>query len=71
MCAVDLLRAFDAAMKQATGTNVKQMTAALCLLFQIAPTGLWGEAMHISGLFAAIVKGLEEEKVRISGMNPR
>ncbi|KAL1944202.1 hypothetical protein VTO73DRAFT_3387 [Trametes versicolor] len=63
MCAVDLLRAFDAAMKQATGTNVKQMTTALCLLFQIAPPGLWGEAMHISGLFAAIVKGLEEEKL--------
>ncbi|OJT10170.1 Importin-11 [Trametes pubescens] len=63
MCAVELLRAFDAAMKQATGTNVKQMTTALCLLFQIARSGLWGEAMHISGLFAAIVKALEEEKL--------
>ncbi len=71
MCAVELLRAFDAAMKQATGTNVKQMTTALRLLFQIAPSGLWGEAMHISGLFAAIVKALEEEKVRISDMYSR
>ena len=40
------------------------MTTSLQLLFQIAPSGLWGEAMHVSGLFATIVRGLEEDKVK-------
>ena len=39
------------------------MTSTLALLFQIAPPALWGEALHVSGLFATIVKGLEEDKV--------
>ena len=41
------------------------MTTSLQLLFQIAPSGLWGEAMHVSGLFATIVRGLEEDKVQV------
>ncbi|KAI0750869.1 ARM repeat-containing protein [Daedaleopsis nitida] len=63
LSAVDLLRAFNTAMNQAVGGNVKDMTAALALLFQIAPPVLWGEAAHISGLFASLVKGLEEDKL--------
>ena len=62
--AVDLLRAFNAAIHSAVSVNVKHMTVALCMLFQIAPSGLWGEALHVSGLFTTIVKGLEEDKVR-------
>ncbi|KAI0638247.1 ARM repeat-containing protein [Trametes polyzona] len=65
LSALDLLRAFTAAMKEAMGTNVKQMSTALCLLFQIAPSGLWGEALHVSGLFAYIVHGLEEDKLPV------
>ncbi|KAI9000953.1 ARM repeat-containing protein [Trametes punicea] len=61
--AVDLLRAFNTAINEAVNTNIKQMTTALCLLFQIAPPGLWGEALHVSGLFATIVKGLDEDKL--------
>ncbi|KAI0352893.1 ARM repeat-containing protein [Trametes cingulata] len=61
--ALDMLRAFNGAINQATNVNIKQMTSALCLLFQIAPPGLWGEALHVSGLFATIVKGLEEDKL--------
>ncbi|KAI0375701.1 ARM repeat-containing protein [Pilatotrama ljubarskyi] len=61
--ALDLLRAFNAAINEATSVNVKQMTSALCLLFQIAPPGLWGEALHVSGLFATIVKALEGDKL--------
>ncbi|KAH9846976.1 ARM repeat-containing protein [Lenzites betulinus] len=63
MCALDLLRAFDAAIKQATLVNVKQMMSALSLMFQISPSGLWGEALHVSGLFPAFVRVLEEDKL--------
>ncbi|KAI0776057.1 ARM repeat-containing protein [Trametes elegans] len=63
--AVDLLRAFNTAIDAAPGTNIKQMTTALCLLFQITPPALWGEALHVSGLFATIVKGLDEEKLSV------
>ena len=41
------------------------MTTALCMLLQITPAGLWGEALHVSGLFATIVRGLEEDKARV------
>ncbi|KAI0660923.1 ARM repeat-containing protein [Cubamyces menziesii] len=60
---LDIFRAFHVAINEAVHTNVKQMTTALCLLFQIAPSGLWGEALHVSGLFATFVKGLEEDKL--------
>ncbi|KAL7282456.1 hypothetical protein ACG7TL_003927 [Trametes sanguinea] len=63
LCAIDLLRAFNTAINEAVNTNIKQMTVALCLLFQVAPPGLWGEALHVSGLFATIVKGLDEDKL--------
>ncbi|KAI0719492.1 ARM repeat-containing protein [Cerioporus squamosus] len=63
LAAVDLLRAFNMAITSAVAVNIKDMTTSLQLLFQIAPPGLWGEAMHISGLFATIVRGLEEEQL--------
>ncbi|KAI0650678.1 ARM repeat-containing protein [Trametes meyenii] len=62
--AVDLLRAFNTALRETTlTTSSKQMTAALCLLFQIAPPALWGEPLHHAGLFATLVKALDEEKL--------
>lgn len=64
--AVELLRAFNTAMNEALAANIKNMTTALAMLFQVAPPGLWGEALHLSGVFATIVKGLEEDKVRDS-----
>ncbi|KAI0832484.1 ARM repeat-containing protein [Trametes gibbosa] len=63
MYALDLLRTFDTTIKQATLLNVKQIMCALRLMLQISPSGLWGEALHVSGLFTAIVKVLEEDKL--------
>ncbi|RDX55688.1 ARM repeat-containing protein [Lentinus brumalis] len=63
LSAVDLLRAFNTAITSAVAVNIKDMTTSLQLLFQIAPPALWGEAMHVSGLFATIVKGLEEDQL--------
>lgn len=56
------MKAFNIAFQNAITLNVKHMTVALCMLFQIAPSALWGEALHISGLFTTIVKSLEEDK---------
>ncbi|KAI0722911.1 ARM repeat-containing protein [Earliella scabrosa] len=63
LSAVDVFRAFNTAINEAIAANIKDMTSTLALLFQIAPPALWGEALHVSGLFATIVKGLEEDKL--------
>ena len=51
-------------MKQAMQMNVKQMAIAVNLALQLAPSDLWGQALHVSGLFAYIVKTLEEENTQ-------
>lgn len=51
-------------MKQAMSINVKDMAQEVALTCQHAPSTLWGEPLHTSGLFAYIVKSLQEDKVR-------
>jgi hypothetical protein len=51
-------------MNEAIQVNVKDMAIALQLVLQLAPSNLWGEAMHNSGLFASIVNALKDDKVR-------
>ncbi|KAJ7368449.1 armadillo-type protein [Mycena albidolilacea] len=54
--AVDLFHAFKAALSSAAvATNLKDMLISLNLLIQVAPSTLWGEAMHVSGLFAQLM----------------
>ncbi|KZT12770.1 ARM repeat-containing protein [Laetiporus sulphureus 93-53] len=60
--AVDLFRAYVKAIKQAMGVNITSMATSLTILFQIAPSALWGEALHVSGLFALLVKTLVDDK---------
>lgn len=61
---MDLFRAFHTALKSgAVILNMKDMVIALNLLVQIAPAALWGEAMHISGLFAYLLNALIEGEV--------
>ncbi|OBZ76700.1 Importin-11 [Grifola frondosa] len=60
---VNLFQAFVEAINKAMSINIKQITTALAILFQIAPPSLWGEALHVSGLFAVIVKSLQDDKV--------
>ncbi|KAI1796323.1 ARM repeat-containing protein [Ganoderma leucocontextum] len=62
VAAAELLRAFNTAIKEAIPANIKHMTGALCLLTQVAPPALWGEALHTSGVFASVWKALEEDK---------
>ena len=50
-------------MDHAIPINVKDMATTLGLVIQLAPSSLWGEPMHNSGLFSYIVHKLEEDKV--------
>ena len=43
--------------------NVKQLLQSLGLLIQLAPSELWGEAMHNSGIFTHLLKTLLAEEV--------
>jgi len=43
--------------------NSKDLIISLNLLFQLAPASLWGEALHISGLFATILDNLLNDEV--------
>ena len=44
--------------------NVKDMAVVLGLVIQLAPSSLWGEPMHNSGLFSSLIKTLEDDKVK-------
>ncbi len=42
---------------------MKEMLVTLQLLVQTAPSALWAEPMHVSGLFVAMIKTLSDDKV--------
>jgi hypothetical protein len=44
-------------------TNVKDILVAIDMILQLAPSSLWGEALHASGLFAHFIKTLIDDKV--------
>lgn len=48
---------------QAILTNQRDILVCLEFLTQLAPAALWGEAMHIAGLFSHIVNLLNAEEV--------
>lgn len=61
--ALQLFRALEKGMGQAIQLNIKDMAVALGVTLQLTPSSLWGEALHVSGLFAFIVKSLKDDKV--------
>jgi len=48
---------------QAILTNQKDMVICLEFLTQLAPAALWGEAMHVAGLFRHITDLLNNDEV--------
>ncbi|KAH9947240.1 ARM repeat-containing protein [Amylocystis lapponica] len=58
----ELLHAFVTALSAPAGLHDDQLAIALGLLLQIAPSQLWGETLHVSGLFAHVVRTLIAEK---------
>lgn len=69
-CAKDLFSAIETGMQQAVQMSVRDMSIAVGLAVQLAPSSLWGEALHTSGLFAYLVKSLQEDKVRRFALPP-
>ncbi|KAF7790859.1 hypothetical protein EIP86_001817 [Pleurotus ostreatoroseus] len=62
----DLFAALKTGMQQAMPINVKDMAVVLGLVIQLAPSSLWGEPMHNSGLFSYLIKTLEDDKIQTS-----
>ncbi|KAJ6486383.1 armadillo-type protein [Mycena vitilis] len=59
--AVDFFTAFRMALSSAAvAVNLKDMLISINLLVQVAPSTLWGEAMHTSGLFSLLLKNILE-----------
>lgn len=60
-----LFDGFLAALKSEAVTlmNAKDLLITLNLLIQVTPSGLWGEAMHNSGLFAHVLTTLIDGEV--------
>ncbi|TFK29370.1 ran binding protein 11 [Coprinopsis marcescibilis] len=57
----DIFRAFLEALKSpALSINIKDMVISLGFLVQLAPSSLWGEPLHTSGLFAHLLLTLNE-----------
>ena len=51
------------AISHAMVTNIRDMLSSLGFAVQLAPSSLWGEAMHISGLFPTVLRSLLDDKV--------
>lgn len=61
---VDVFQAFTLGLKSSAALiNLKDMVIALEYLVQLAPSSLWGEPMHSSGLFAHLISTLVEGEV--------
>jgi hypothetical protein len=63
--AVSLFSAFLKALLNPAvlDTNSKDMVLAIELLLQLAPSSLWAEPLHTSGLFAHFIHTLDADKV--------
>ncbi|KAI0081841.1 ARM repeat-containing protein [Panus rudis PR-1116 ss-1] len=61
--AVELFNAYLASMKLALSTNVEKLADSLQLLLQLGPPALWGEPLHISGIFPYILTVLEADEI--------
>ncbi|KAI0053014.1 ARM repeat-containing protein [Auriscalpium vulgare] len=63
--ALELFTAILNPLKQAFPTNVKGLLIALEILFQLANPATYAEALYRSGLFAAMVKTLKDDKADV------
>ncbi|KAK0206374.1 armadillo-type protein [Desarmillaria ectypa] len=64
VCAIDLFKAFRQGFENVNITvNRRDMLVALNLIVSITPSSLWGEALHVSGLFAYLMKILLDGEI--------
>jgi hypothetical protein len=61
--AVPLFEAYKNSLSKAFAANIKYLLVSLQFLVQLAPSTLWGEALHTSGLFPALFATLMDDEV--------
>jgi hypothetical protein len=61
-----LFAAYKNSLSAAFSVNVKYLLVSLQMLVQQAPSVLWAEAMHLSGLFASLLQTILDDKVGLS-----
>ncbi|TFK55905.1 ARM repeat-containing protein [Heliocybe sulcata] len=66
MHALDLFKAYQSTLPIALSSEQKNMLVTLRILVQIAPPQLWAEPLHVSGLFASLMKPLVDDNLAVS-----
>jgi importin-11 len=62
---LELFNALGHCMQQAVSTNVKDVLIVLNLVIQMAPSNMWADAMHHTGLFKWLLNFVVADKVSI------
>ncbi|KZT42903.1 ARM repeat-containing protein [Sistotremastrum suecicum HHB10207 ss-3] len=57
----ELFSAYVSAISKIATANIKEIILSLNLIVQLAPSTLWAQAMHTSGLFALMVQNIIED----------
>ena len=60
---LELFNALGQCMRQAVLTNTKDVLIALNMVMQLAPSNMWADAMHHSGLFKWLLNLVVSDKV--------
>jgi hypothetical protein len=66
-----LFKAYKRPLIQKITSNIKGLVGSIALAIELAPSGAWGEPLHVSGLFGVLVDHLAEEKVNYDVLSPR
>jgi hypothetical protein len=64
---LELFNALGRCMQQAVLTNIKDVLITLNLMIQVAPSSMWADGMHQSGLFKWLLKLVISDKVGTRG----
>ena len=62
---MDIFSATRNIIENSLAMHAKSCMNTVNLLLQLTPAELWGEALHVSGLFVEVVKALDQERVSI------
>lgn len=68
--AIPLFAAYKPPLTQKITANVKGLINSVALAIELAPSAVWGEPLHDSGLFSVLVDHLAEEKVNYNVLSP-
>ena len=58
-------------LAQSITANYRGLIGSVALAVELAPSATWGEPLHVSGLFSALVDDLKNDKVSRGYMSLR